>query len=777
MHPGNRLVLNVLLIVALWAMSGGKWVDPTFVRTLTAIHPTTLVRQLLTLEQYEPLEMTLPVADSYDNPMDTAQVEVTVRFLSPTGARYNVPAFWMQPHQRTCSQDCAVELIKPTGEAEWRVRFSPNAPGMWSYLVEVRDSSGTREVDQGAFNVRPSARPGFIRVGQNRRYFKRENNGAYFPVGLNLGWSWSGARNTQGYLDWLDQLAASGVNFARLYIDVPWFIGLGWRQPVGQATAIQEDAWRLDTILQVAAEKGIALQVVLLWHQGWITYGGLPVNAPPTPNRPDTSADWASNPYNVRRGGAFATAAQYFTLPEGRALFKNRLRYIVARWGYSTSIFAWEVVDQVDRIVANNPETAVDWLREMVGYLREIDPYSHPITVGLRESTQLALLDPVVLDFMQVRYYQRRPIEPAGDQVLGALDLLRPLLNAADRPLLVNEFSLNPWFEPTADDPEGVHLRATMWASALAGAGGAASPSWWDTYIFPQNLTDVFRPLAAFTRGIPWDSADLRPIDVAIQGSADITYAPLRVEGYNATFGSVTPPDLIFRLTSDGVTPPINTASAYLYGLVYNRQNSRPQQYIITPPVDTRLTVNVVRTSDRAGARLAVIIDGKTVAETQLAPNSPPTSLTVPISAGEHAVWLDNTGDDYLQIGSIEVEAYLAPLRAVALADRAQGIFVGWIAHREYTWQNVAAQAHIKPVTCTIRAAGMPPGAYEVELWDPISGNVVGQETVTVEGVTSGELTLSLLPTARMLAVRAVRIAGPGNAQTPTPTPTIAPRN
>jgi hypothetical protein len=70
----------------------------------------------------------------------------------------------------------------------------------------------------------------------------------------------------------------------------------------------------------------------------------------------------------------------------------------------------------------------------------------------------------------------------------------------------------------------------------------------------------------------------------------------------------------------------------------------------------------------------------------------------------------------------------------------------------------------------------MPVGLYRVELWDVFSGNVVGSEEVTVSGAVDGELRIALLPVARMLAVRAVRIAEPGNLPTVTPSPTATPR-
>jgi hypothetical protein len=768
----HRYVITVamaILIALLFAFGSAKPVATAQDMTTTPIPGS------VTVSRYGLFETQFLVDTTVENVFDPALIDITAQFTAPDGSRFTVPAFWMQPYQQTCNQDCKVEVLQPSGEAGWRVRFSPSQPGNWTYTIDWNQPSGTRTLAQGQFTVTPSKNPGFIRVGKNHRYFGYDNGAAYFPVGGNLGWSWSGAGGTLGYQNWLKQLHDVGANYGRLYINMPWFIGLDWKTPYGDYTAVQEDAWRLDTILKTAEEHGIALQIVLLWHQGFTTFTGLPVNPPPTP-RADARADWANSPLNLLLGGPFNAPSLYFATEQGRTLFKRSLRHIIARWGYSGSVFAWELVDQLDRVGTTIPDTMSDWVREMASYLRQTDPYKHLITVGLRDISKASLLDRAVLDFRQVRYYQRRPIEPAVDQVSGTLNTLAPLLSNADRPVFMNEFSLNPWFEPTADDPTGIHVHQTMWATALSGAAGSAASWWWDTYLFPQNLIAGFGPLAAFTRGIPWNTADLAPVSVFLAGDASLDYQPLRITGYNGTFGAAKAPDLTYRITADGVVPPVTSASSFLYGVTYSTQFSQPHKYVITPPTDTRLTVNVRRVSDRAPARLVIIVDGKTVGEMALSPRSEPASLTIPISAGEHTVVLDNLGDDYLQIDSVEIAQYITPLRTIALADRNMGIFLAWLQHRDYTWQNVAKNASVKPVTVSLRVGGMPPGMYRLELWDPFSGNVVGQEDVTIPGTKDGILTADLLPISRSMAVRAIRIAEPANAPSPTPTLTPTPR-
>ena len=39
--------------------------------------------------------------------------------------------------------------------------------------------------------------------------------------------------------------------------------------------------------------------------------------------------------------------SDFFTDVRAKADYKNRLRYLVARYGYSTSVFAWEFFNEV----------------------------------------------------------------------------------------------------------------------------------------------------------------------------------------------------------------------------------------------------------------------------------------------------------------------------------------------------------------------------------------------------------------------------------------------
>jgi hypothetical protein len=177
------------------------------------------------------------------------------------------------------------------------------------------------------------------------------------------------------------------------------------------------------------------------------------------------------------------------------------------------------------------------------------------------------------------------------------------------------------------------------------------------------------------------------------------------------------------------------------------------------------------------------------VARVDFSAGSQDILVTLPISAGEHLVVLDNLGEDWLQLGYIEVARYRTPARALGLADSERGYALAWVQQRRYTWESAADVLRLEPVTFDLLLPDMPTGQYRVVFWDVVTGSVLGDDAVTLSDQAGGILRISLPPMTSPLALRAVRVAGPDVAETPaatqfatrtpqitlTPTPTITP--
>src|SRR5690606_27890602 len=107
--------------------------------------------------------------------------------------------------------------------------------------------------------------------------------------------------------------------------------------------------------------------------------------------------------------------------------------------------------------------------------------------------------------------------------------------------------------------------------------------------------------------------------------------------------------------------------SSYLYGKVFNNQFSQAQLYLVTPSVDTYLELRVRAVSDQAGARLIVNVDGENAVELDLRAGTRDVAVRVPLTAGEHLLTLDNTGQDWLELDYLEIGQLIAPARVMTL--------------------------------------------------------------------------------------------------------------
>jgi len=199
---------------------------------------------------------------------------------------------------------------------------------------------------------------------------------------------------------------------------------------------------------------------------------------------------------------------------------KKFMRYAVARWGYSTSVAAWEYFNEMD------PGKPTDRFYDEVGtYLEQIDIYRHLRTTSTWHPSARDCRH-ARLDIGQLHHYMRPETkEDFKDEVavvIAKTQFLRE--HAPNKPALIGEFGLATpkWglSDHMKQDREGVHFHNSLWASAFAGASGTAMFWWWDQ-LDRQNAYHHYRPLAAFLADVSFaglkqlrakTSGDIRPL-------------------------------------------------------------------------------------------------------------------------------------------------------------------------------------------------------------------------------------------------------------------------
>ena len=122
--------------------------------------------------------------------------------------------------------------------------------------------------------------------------------------------------------------------------------------------------------------------------------------------------------YDEKNGRYQVSTADFFVNTKAKNQYKDRLRFIVARWGYSPSIGAWEFFNEIDNMQFSdkdhpiNAASIVNWHDEMSAYLKQIDPYQHLVTTSISHRDLKGLNDIANIDFNQKHIYKNNRALP-----------------------------------------------------------------------------------------------------------------------------------------------------------------------------------------------------------------------------------------------------------------------------------------------------------------------------------------------------------------------------
>ncbi len=203
-----------------------------------------------------------------------------------------------------------------------------------------------------------------------------------------------------------------------------------------------------------------------------------------------------------------------------RRMHENYLRYLTARWGYSTSVHSWEAVNE------NHPGDPghLTFVNDLAAYIKEVDPNQHLVTTsfwccGIGDRFDL-WNDPRFpnIDYGDVHLYitygewGHGPWVNTPETYFDTANFVKAhtdLIRAQDYhfPFVAGEVGLMDDVEEQdalALDTEGVWLHNLLWAWLYDGR--LSLIYWFDDNIFRHGLPDVYRPIRAFLDGVPLSS-------------------------------------------------------------------------------------------------------------------------------------------------------------------------------------------------------------------------------------------------------------------------------
>ncbi len=435
-----------------------------------------------TIGVYDKFEIGLNLKAEFTNPFNPAEIDIAAVFTAPSGKQWSIYGFYNYS----------------SGTA-WKVRFSPDETGNWTYNLQVTDKNGKTTTEPKAFTVIKSSNNGPLRIAANKRYLEYNNGAPFYGVGFWYNDGYTGFNSGQVKADVLDNLKKLGVNFTSTFISPLETLGSG----LGRYD--QNICGRIDELLKSCEERDMQLSLNIWFHAflSETVWGGGNVR-------------WYVNPYQQ------ITAAKDFYRSKEAWDYQEKLyRYFIARWGYSRSLAAWFIIDEVngtDGWVSGDSATAFKWARNVHNFFKKNDPYQH-LTTGTRsggvnefwhegyqtfdlaareiyEAQGFAMNRAGTLDSATVH-----PLTQSYSTYAGEVS---KLWNGYEKPAIIGESGWDhTFYEPGMPGYLALYHNA-LWVSLASGA--AMTPFWWaySNRLNDNIVTAQITSIRKFTDQIPF---------------------------------------------------------------------------------------------------------------------------------------------------------------------------------------------------------------------------------------------------------------------------------
>ncbi len=345
--------------------------------------------QIVTQEilRFEKVEFDVVIHSEFENPFDSRDIQLDMIIRSPSGVELVLP--------------CYFENQLNSGSL-WKARYAPAETGKYAYHFRViKQGKVVENSPEKSFISEVSSSDGFLRT--NHYWTLKFDSGKPFRgIGENICWDPRGDQTKYTYDYLLPKISSNGANFMRVWMhqgSLPEEWTLPRERKNETVPAEPGSINRFDEIVELAKENGIYIMLAMDVHGMYLE-----------------ESSWDRQAFNSKNGGPAKTPTEFFTLEESRIKYKNKLRYFVARWGYSTNIAFWEFFNEVDNATfTRSPRDSVlipldkvaEWHDVMSAYLKSIDPYQHLVTTSVSHREIPGMWDLEHMDLNQKHIYKR----------------------------------------------------------------------------------------------------------------------------------------------------------------------------------------------------------------------------------------------------------------------------------------------------------------------------------------------------------------------------------
>jgi len=366
------------------------------------------------IAQWEVFEASYETKKAYANPF--TDIEVNVVFQQGD-KQWIVPAFW-------------------AGGGKWTVRFAPPAQGEYRFHAECTDRSNTdlngkeqtlRVTEYQGKN--PLLKHGFLRVSTDRRHFEHADGTPFFWLG-DTWWKCLCKRMTwEGFQELTADRQAKGFNVVQIvcgpYPDENFFApsleNEGGQPYLAKDMSVVNPKYfeYADRRFKHLADAGIVPAIVGAWGRG------------------DCNSMEAFGPVSLKR----------------------HWRYLIARYG------AYPVVWILAGEIADETKWGQGPWAGVAKYVREIDPYKHPLTCHTGQGRRGTEGDVCLIDYDMVggNHDEREAVANGTLTLLTSACAKKPAM-----PVLCGETCYEGHMQQGFGDVQ----RHIFWRNMLSGAAG-----------------------------------------------------------------------------------------------------------------------------------------------------------------------------------------------------------------------------------------------------------------------------------------------------------------
>jgi hypothetical protein len=291
--------------------------------------------------KYALLELTVSLTATYTNAYDPTEVALSAVFTAPSGKTWTINGFY--------------------DGSLWKVRFAANETGTWNYVVKLTDATGSTQSASQNFSCTASSDHGWVKVAPNNRYLCCDDGTSFYGIGMAYCWS-----VTEG------GLSALGADKCNTWV---YWNGTydGYNLIESPSSGIgkydQAKCARIDDLLSWSEASGMKMILVLWPHDYLLSHAD-----------GSWTDNWSQNAYQ-----SIVSCADFYSDATSWAYQAKQYQYDIARWGYSTALLSWQLIDEISGTEGymDDATTANAWAAKIATFFQTNDPFHHPTESSL----------------------------------------------------------------------------------------------------------------------------------------------------------------------------------------------------------------------------------------------------------------------------------------------------------------------------------------------------------------------------------------------------------